>query len=318
MCGICLVLSPVAAATPAPAEQQQPSSKVRVAVWLRISAAALRSAAPCQRERRNCALRSLCTCAQEAWLVSIADALRRRGPDHLGAAQVRGGAWLPECGGAAVALSIGQPPVHAPLTVRLQVQVGQALLDLAASLLQLRGDTPGVAPLVQDAARPLPQQQQQPHGSAGGSGPPRIQHLAAHQSALLYNGEVFGGPDVPPGRNDGAVLFNALLSAASADAAAAAAPAVLSRVEGPWAVLFWHAPSRTLWFGRDVLGACATLGCPCQPPGCPCQPPGRRPGCRGAVDLHFREVCCCSVRMCAQAAGACCCSGPRTPAHGSR
>ncbi len=29
---------------------------------------------------------------------------------------------------------------------------------------------------------------------------------------------------------------------------------VLSRLRGPWAVLFWEAGSRRLWMGRDILG----------------------------------------------------------------
>jgi hypothetical protein len=29
---------------------------------------------------------------------------------------------------------------------------------------------------------------------------------------------------------------------------------VMSGLRGPWAILYWHASSRTLWFGRDMLG----------------------------------------------------------------
>jgi len=67
-------------------------------------------------------------------------------------------------------------------------------------------------------------------------------------SLLCFNGEVFGGLDVPDGLNDGAALLRALTTAG------AAVPAVLSSVRGPWALAFWHAPLRTLYFGRDVLG----------------------------------------------------------------
>lgn len=31
-------------------------------------------------------------------------------------------------------------------------------------------------------------------------------------------------------------------------------PALLSRLRGPWALAYWHAPGRTLWFGRDAVG----------------------------------------------------------------
>lgn len=66
---------------------------------------------------------------------------------------------------------------------------------------------------------------------------------------LLFNGEIFGGLHVPSDGNDGEALLDAL-SAADGHAI----PDVLSALRGPWALVFWHAASTTLWFGRDVVG----------------------------------------------------------------
>ncbi len=53
---------------------------------------------------------------------------------------------------------------------------------------------------------------------------------------------------VSAAENDSAVLLSALCDERAEVAA------VLSSVRGPWSLAFWHAPTRTLWFGRDVLG----------------------------------------------------------------
>lgn len=98
--------------------------------------------------------------------------------------------------------------------------VGPATLSFHGSLLQLRG--------ARLSANPLR------HGPTG--------------SVLLFNGEVFGGLPVPPGCNDAALLLEALA------APGASVPAVLSALRGPWALAYWHAPSLTLWFGRDAIG----------------------------------------------------------------
>ena len=68
-------------------------------------------------------------------------------------------------------------------------------------------------------------------------------------NVLLFNGEIFGGDGVhvPPGASDTARLLAALGTAANI-------PALLHRVHGPWALAYWHAASRTLWYGRDRLG----------------------------------------------------------------
>jgi asparagine synthetase B (glutamine-hydrolysing) len=98
-----------------------------------------------------------------------------------------------------------------------------ASLHLAGSLLQLRGSAPSAAPLAD----------------------------ARTGSLLLFNGEVFGGLPLAPGASDAAALLTAL-AACAADAAAVVG--VLSRLRGPWALIYWSPEARTLFFGRDALG----------------------------------------------------------------
>ena len=70
----------------------------------------------------------------------------------------------------------------------------------------------------------------------------------ADGNALLWNGEIFGGDVlVPPGVSDTEQLSAALALAPSI-------PELMRRVHGPWAFVYWHASSRTLWHGRDPLG----------------------------------------------------------------
>lgn len=105
----------------------------------------------------------------------------------------------------------------------MQVHAGEQLhLALSASLLQLRGTHPSTSPL-----------------------------MAPDGSVLCFNGEVFGGLEVPPGANDAQALL-AALQAAGGDLGALVA--LLSSVRGPWALMYWHGPSQQLLFGRDVLG----------------------------------------------------------------
>lgn len=103
-----------------------------------------------------------------------------------------------------------------------------ATLEMHGSLLQLRGSAPSRSPLLDPATGSL----------------------------LCFNGEVFGGLPVCPGANDAQALFCALTQATSSPME------VLSRVQGPWALVYWHAPSGTLWFGRDATGE-GPLGIAC-------------------------------------------------------
>ncbi len=141
--------------------------------------------------------------------------LLRRGPDYQGSCHVRAcRAWPP-----AVARCLLSRLSLLGATL-MQVTAGSAAFAFLGSLLQLRGTTLSRNPL---------------------------QHPASG-SILLFNGEVFGGLDVSPGANDGQTLLQALCHPS------AAVPAVLTTLRGPWALVFWHAPTHTLWFGRDVIG----------------------------------------------------------------
>mmetsp|Transcript_16726 Transcript_16726/g.54282 ORF Transcript_16726/g.54282 Transcript_16726/m.54282 type:complete len:273 (+) Transcript_16726:86-904(+) len=72
---------------------------------------------------------------------------------------------------------------------------------------------------------------------------------SAAGDVLLWNGEVFGGGvAVADGESDTARLLAVLRAAGEA------VPEVLESVHGPWALAYWHAASRTLWYGRDGLG----------------------------------------------------------------
>lgn len=102
----------------------------------------------------------------------------------------------------------------------LQVRCGPTSISCYGSLLQLRGTEPGRTPLT-DAAG----------------------------NVLLFNGQIFGGGvKVPPATNDAAALLRAL-GQPGADV-----PAVLTSLQGPWALAYWQAATRTLWFGRDPIG----------------------------------------------------------------
>ena len=69
-------------------------------------------------------------------------------------------------------------------------------------------------------------------------------------TSLLYMaaGEIFGGLPVLKGKCDSKVLLGALTES-EADVVD-----VLSRVQGPWALVYWQHQSQTLWMGRDALG----------------------------------------------------------------
>jgi len=101
-----------------------------------------------------------------------------------------------------------------------KVELGDSSsLFIAGSVLQLRGEAAVPSPLLDD----------------------RTGHI------LAFNGEVFGGLHVSDGQNDSTALFGALLEATSV-------PLILSQLRGPWALVYWQARDRRLWFGRDVLG----------------------------------------------------------------
>ena len=69
-------------------------------------------------------------------------------------------------------------------------------------------------------------------------------------NALLFNGEIFSGYDIPEGENDTLVLFSALISCKGTESLLKC----IADIRGPWALVFWDQRSGQLWFGRDIFG----------------------------------------------------------------
>ncbi|RPD81814.1 hypothetical protein L226DRAFT_528055 [Lentinus tigrinus ALCF2SS1-7] len=103
----------------------------------------------------------------------------------------------------------------------VQLDVAQLILTFSASELRLRGET-----LVT-----------QPHRDADGN-------------LLCWNGEIFEGLNVAPDENDGVKLLSALAGCCNAYDVSSA----FGAIEGPYAFLYYHRSTNTLYFGRDPLG----------------------------------------------------------------
>lgn len=69
-------------------------------------------------------------------------------------------------------------------------------------------------------------------------------------SYLLWNGEIFDGLPVEKGQNDGVCLLHELSKCDTQDDFAQC----FSRLRGPWAAIYFHNASKTIWFGKDVMG----------------------------------------------------------------
>ncbi|GAB6018649.1 Asparagine synthetase domain-containing protein 1 [Chamberlinius hualienensis] len=69
-------------------------------------------------------------------------------------------------------------------------------------------------------------------------------------SFLLWNGEIFDGIQIAEEENDGIVLLKLLCNCEDDSNLLA----IVSRICGPWAFIFWQKSKQRLWFGRDVLG----------------------------------------------------------------
>ncbi|KAJ3029491.1 UNVERIFIED_CONTAM: Asparagine synthetase domain-containing protein 1 [Siphonaria sp. JEL0065] len=78
-------------------------------------------------------------------------------------------------------------------------------------------------------------------------------------SLFCWNGELFNeeaGLQVDEKTSDTTVLFNSIFQKPSSPVVSfkESLLSTLSTVRGPWAILIYHAPTSTLYFGRDVLG----------------------------------------------------------------
>jgi asparagine synthetase B (glutamine-hydrolysing) len=78
---------------------------------------------------------------------------------------------------------------------------------------------------------------------------------SASGNVLAWNGELYDGDDGDAGSDDGEEADTARLSALLNGAGAADdLVARIASLRGPWALVFWHEASRTLWWGRDRTG----------------------------------------------------------------
>ncbi|KAF7544748.1 hypothetical protein G7Z17_g9699 [Cylindrodendrum hubeiense] len=120
-------------------------------------------------------------------------------------------------------------------TVQTQVASGDpdrgaCFLTFTSTVLSLRGDHVAKQPLVDDASG----------------------------SVLCWNGEAWGIRGEPVQGNDGeavlALLTEAGRSAAGSDGILNALLDALRAVEGPFAFIYFHKPTRRLYYGRDRLG----------------------------------------------------------------
>ncbi|EYU28871.1 hypothetical protein MIMGU_mgv1a002623mg [Erythranthe guttata] len=97
---------------------------------------------------------------------------------------------------------------------------------------------------------------------------PVIQPLTdSYHNVLVYNGEIFGGVHLSSDSNDTEILMQSLANCCSctshegrcrsstcSEGSRESVPELLSRIRGPWALIYWQDSSKTLWFGRDAFG----------------------------------------------------------------
>ncbi|KAF9974686.1 hypothetical protein BGZ73_001844 [Actinomortierella ambigua] len=81
-------------------------------------------------------------------------------------------------------------------------------------------------------------------------------HVSPVGNVLLWNGEVFDGLAVGPHDNDGKVLMETLEAIAGTEPLEHERQflANMSRIEGPFAFVYYHSATKRLFFGRDCLG----------------------------------------------------------------
>ncbi|KAJ2071260.1 hypothetical protein GGI09_009325, partial [Coemansia sp. S100] len=70
---------------------------------------------------------------------------------------------------------------------------------------------------------------------------------------FCWNGEIFDGLDVDCSDNDGALLFDLILKT-KADNPVEFIIRAFSKIEGPYAFVYFDRQQRNLWFARDYLG----------------------------------------------------------------
>ncbi|KZV50222.1 asparagine synthetase domain-containing protein 1 [Dorcoceras hygrometricum] len=162
----------------------------------------------------------------------IKTALQRRGPDSLGTIDVCLGSkcFSESCAAESFVEDKG-------LVENGAGRGFSGILRFIGATLQLRGVNPVVQPLTD-----------------------------ASGNVLVYNGEIFGGIYVSCDSNDTEVLMQSLgkccscishvdgRSSCSSGTSQDSVPELLSRIKGPWSLIYWQDTSKTLWFGRDAFG----------------------------------------------------------------
>ncbi|XP_023767251.1 uncharacterized protein LOC111915848 [Lactuca sativa] len=170
------------------------------------------------------------------FLFSVDDikaALRRRGPDSLGSKSIFLHADEERTLQASVEEEESIEESHFIDNHVLNNTLFGKLIFVGATL-QLRGVYPVTQPLVDKSG-----------------------------NILIYNGEVFGGIDLNSDINDTEVLMKSLKECCNCLShehegtcrnGKYSVPELLSKIKGPWALIYWQENSKTIWFGRDALG----------------------------------------------------------------
>ncbi|KAL4586754.1 hypothetical protein LXL04_011398 [Taraxacum kok-saghyz] len=170
------------------------------------------------------------------FLCSVDDikvSLRRRGPDSLGSKSI----FLHTDEEKTLQSSEEKDePITQSLLINNSLSnnnsLGKALF--IGATLQLRGQSPITQPLMDKSG-----------------------------NILVYNGEVFGGIELSSDSNDTEVLMNSLSECCNCLSHEHegtcgnnkySVPQLLSKIKGPWALIYWQEKSKTIWFGRDALG----------------------------------------------------------------
>ncbi|KAF9416127.1 hypothetical protein BGZ94_010303 [Podila epigama] len=84
----------------------------------------------------------------------------------------------------------------------------------------------------------------------------RQPHVAPSGNVLLWNGEIFDGIAVDHHENDGQVLMAKLesISEVAPEEHSSMFLDLMSKIEGPYAFVYFHARTKKIYFGRDCLG----------------------------------------------------------------
>ncbi|XP_059317182.1 uncharacterized protein LOC132067834 isoform X2 [Lycium ferocissimum] len=181
---------------------------------------------------------------EQQTLFSVGDikaVLRRRGPDSLGCKKVILRSEVSSlCGGKPdVVASVENEDPSEGEACHFGGGGGKELIremQFVGATLQLRGINPIAQPLVDGLG-----------------------------NILVYNGEIFGGIEMSSDSNVTEILMQHLGLCCShvspqhnitdtSGERRSSVPGLLSRIKGPWALIYWQSSSNILWFGRDAFG----------------------------------------------------------------